>query len=502
MLKHSRHTLTIVILCLALVISVFIAKPLIKTRAVGTPQDTLSPTSGPPGSVFTITGTGFTPNDSVSIYFDTTLLTTLTASTTGTFSLNLSVPLLAQPGNHTVQASGQNSWPPTQATFLVRTNWAMYGSGPEHRGVNASENVLTPANVSGLAQDWIYTTEGDIYTSPAVVNGILYVGSNDGKLYALEAATGAYMWSYTTQGAINSSPAVVNGIVYVGSDDHKMYALNAMTGKRKWSYTTGGAVDSSPTLINGVVYFGSADYKLYALDALTGTLKWSYTTGSAIITTPAVANGMVYIGSDKVYALDAVTGALKWSYAIGKPIITSPAVSATGLIYIGSDKMYALNSTKGTLKWSYTPGSGCAIDSMPAVLNNVVYFGTNGGRYDGCAANIFAVNATTGATVWSTFVGEEYSIKSTPVLANGLVYINSNDFDHTLTPSFFTDWFALDATNGNLLWGHKDSNSPSDGMPNSVPPSPVVVNGVFYIGSIVGDHDLYALHVPGTTLKV
>src|SRR5437660_1329814 len=101
------------------------------------------------------------------------------------------------------------------------------------------ENVLTTANVSGLSSDWSYATGGNIYTSPAVVNGIAYVGSEDNSLYALDATTGAFIWSYATQGVIDSSPAVVNGIIYVGSDDHKLYALNAATGKRKWSYVTG-----------------------------------------------------------------------------------------------------------------------------------------------------------------------------------------------------------------------------------------------------------------------
>ena len=70
-----------------------------------------------------------------------------------------------------------------------------------------------------------------------------------------------------------SSPAVANGVVYVGSQDDNVYALNASTGARLWSFTTGGSVFfSSPGVANGVVYVGSEDFKIYAFDKTGGTL--------------------------------------------------------------------------------------------------------------------------------------------------------------------------------------------------------------------------------------
>jgi glucose dehydrogenase len=53
-------------------------------------------------------------------------------------------------------------------------------------------------------------------------------------------------------------------VVYVGSGDYDVYALNASTGALLWSYTTGSYVDSSPTVANGVVYVGSEDGNIYA----------------------------------------------------------------------------------------------------------------------------------------------------------------------------------------------------------------------------------------------
>jgi outer membrane protein assembly factor BamB len=77
----------------------------------------------------------------------------------------------------------------------------------------------------------------------------VYVGSDDNKVYALKASTGALLWSYATGDYVSSSPAVANGVVYVGSWDGNVYALNANTGVLLWSYTTGGAVFSSPAVL-------------------------------------------------------------------------------------------------------------------------------------------------------------------------------------------------------------------------------------------------------------
>lgn len=117
---------------------------------------------------------------------------------------------------------------------------------------------------------WNYTTGDSVaYSSPAILNGVVYVGSNDHYVYALNAATGTYIWSYKTGSSVDSSPAVADGVVYVGSDDNNIYALNATTGNTVWTYGTTNIVDSSPAVANGVVYIGSTDHNVYAFGAVT-----------------------------------------------------------------------------------------------------------------------------------------------------------------------------------------------------------------------------------------
>jgi outer membrane protein assembly factor BamB len=130
---------------------------------------------------------------------------------------------------------------------------------------NRCENVLSVHNVSNLALKWSYTTSGEIANliSPTVANGVVYVTSYDGMLYALDAHTGAMLWNYDVGFSV-SSPAILHGVVYVGAGDYNVYALNARSGAKLWSYTTGSHVGSSPTVSNGVIYVGSFDSNLYA----------------------------------------------------------------------------------------------------------------------------------------------------------------------------------------------------------------------------------------------
>ena len=199
----------------------------------------------------------------------------------------------------TATAQQPCSGPHTKAVV----DWPQFRSDPCHTGFNPYEFVLGPATVGNLVLDWTYNAgPGIAYSSPAVANGVVYVGSvePDGSLYAINANTGTLRWRYTTGDDFISSPAVANGVVYVGCDDHNLYALNASTGTLLWNHTMGYYVESSPTVANGVVYVGSNEGNLWALNASTGALLWRYGTGLIFLSSPAMANGVVYVGSTTI----------------------------------------------------------------------------------------------------------------------------------------------------------------------------------------------------------
>ncbi len=338
---------------------------------------------------------------------------------------------------------------PTVQCAAGTDDWPMFRYDPQHSGYSTS---TAPATNQTL---WNYTTGGFVVSSPTVVEGKVYLGSFDNKVYCLNAATGASIWNYTTGGDVYSSPAVVDGKVYVGSDDGKVYCLSALSGALIWNYTTGGFVDASPTVVGGKVYVSSWDSRIYCLDAATGTLIWNYTTSGAMMYTPAIADGKVYVGSNNtnLYCLNALSGVLIWNYTTGGDVASSPAV-VDGEVYVGStdNKVYCLNAATGALIWSYTTGG--AVFSSPAVADGKVYVGSYSDK-------IYCLDAANGASIWNYTAA---CADSSPAVADGKVYVGS---------AFDTNVYCLNAATGAFVWSYTTMAF--------VISSPAVVDGRVYI---------------------
>jgi len=159
---------------------------------------------------------------------------------------------------------------------------------------------------------WSYKTGDDIYSSPAVANGRVFVVSSEGTIYCLKEKNGKLIWSYKAEGSaeFSSSPAVANGKVFVSlySFGKDVYCLDENTGKLIWSYETGDWMRSSPAVADGKVFVYNC-----CLDENTGKLIWSYETGDWWHSSPAVANGRVFVGN---CSLDENNGELIWSFEL------------------------------------------------------------------------------------------------------------------------------------------------------------------------------------------
>ena len=366
------------------------------------------------------------------------------------------------PGGETTQTPGHR---PVGRGISSRTILVASGAAVAVIGLVIAIIIVVGRGPTGPTPHvrWTYATGSWVESRPAVTDGTVSIGSEDDKVYALNAATGHVLWTYTTGFEVNSSPTVADGTVYIGSDDDKVYALNAATGHVLWTYSTGGNVDSSPAVAGGSVYIGSLDDRVYALNAATGHVLWTYTTGGQVYSSPAVAGGTVYIGSvGTVYALNAATGHVLWTNTTGS-LDSSPAV-AGGSVYIGSgdDRVYALNAATGHVLWTYTTGG--QVYSSPAVAGGSVYIGSGDDR-------VYALNAATGHVLWTYTTGGQ--VYSSPAVAGGTVYIGSDD-DRV---------YALNAATGHVLWTYTTGGQ--------VYSSPAVADGTVYIGS--DDNKVYAL---------
>jgi outer membrane protein assembly factor BamB len=335
-----------------------------------------------------------------------------------------------------------------------------------------AQTVINPAG-DFSNQDrliWKFKTDFEVNSTPAVSEGVVYFGSRDGHLYAIDGKTGQEKWRFETEyGPVYTSPFVSEGMVYLGGHDGYLYAIDIKAGSKKWRFETDGCV-SSPVVANGVAYFGSIDSFFYAVDAKTGREKWKFKTGREIDGTPTVLEGVVYFGSKDgyFYAVDIKTGLEKWKFKTGAPI-ASPVIK-DGVIYFGSNIFHSTNSVTGYLfavdvksgreKWRYTSGR---VDTTPGISDEVVCYGSLDGH-------LYAVDIETGKEKWKFETGDW--IKSSPALSKGVVYVGSDD----------GYLYSVDIKTGKKNWMFEIGAAVS---------SPTVSCGVIFVGS--DDGYLYAV---------
>jgi len=312
---------------------------------------------------------------------------------------------------------------------------------------------------------WEFACEDEVRSSPVVMKGVLYIGSYDNNLYALDAEKGQFIWKYPTEGGICSTPCLDEDKVFFGSEDRILYALSQRTGRIVWSCPTDGRIRSSPLADYGHIFFGSDDGNLYAVKADSGRLTWKFQAGGPIRCHPLLVTETIVFGGEDghIYGVDMGTGALKWKQRTSNGIVSSPCLG-DGLIYIGSRDwhLYALNARSGWPVWRFRTNN-CVISS-PAVADVRVFAGSVDG-------NVYALEGKSGRLLWKYATGGQ--VTSSPYVYNGTVYIGSVD----------SCVYALEVKSGKLRWRFQTGGP--------VPSSPIVAENVVYIGST--DHHVYAL---------
>ena len=274
---------------------------------------------------------------------------------------------------------------------------------------------------------WSFQTGGVVESSPAVVDGTVYVGTFDDNLFALDATTGEQRWAFPVGGLVRASPAVVDGRVFFGADDDLFYAVDAATGSELWRFPLGrGGEQSSPAVVDNVVYFGAFDRNVYALDAQTGEELWSFETGAGILSSPLVANGVIYIGSidGNFYALDAATGDQQWAVTTGGSIFSSGAwisdsdgPDGRAAVVFGSDdgRIYAVDAQTGESRWNIQ--TAAPVFATPAVVGGEVIIGSRDG-------SLLSIAASSGVALWGVDLRE---VLSSAAVDAERIYVGSSD---------------------------------------------------------------------------
>jgi outer membrane protein assembly factor BamB len=266
-------------------------------------------------------------------------------------------------------------------------------------------------------------------SSPTVVAGIVYFGSGDHHVYAVDASSGALRWKFETGNVVHASAAIADGVVYIGSWDRNLYALNAATGALIWKFQTGDdteiynqvGIASSAAVAAGTVFFGCRDGHFYAVDAKTGARKWVHDNRKGwVIASPAVERGVVYFPTsdgERFKALDAATGATIYDISNKAVSFSSPAI-ARGTVFYGSSDgwLHAADASTGRMKAEFqTDGSKA----------NAARYIDRDGRIDNAA--LYPDFTLDGMIIGLDRMFSLGSVLSSPVVVDGVVYFGSTD---------------------------------------------------------------------------
>ncbi|GBC94735.1 Outer membrane protein assembly factor BamB [bacterium HR16] len=370
------------------------------------------------------------------------------------------------------------------ASVALAQDVVAYRFSPTHGGI-AAGGIQMP-----VAMYWRYTASPAPQNpaAPAIVGNTIYYACRD-RFYALDAETGRVIWRYPTDQPLNAqfrtTPAVADGIIYVGATDSNLYALSATTGKVLWTFRAQGAILSHPTVVNDVVYFGSADGRVYAINAKTGEPIWrgGFRTLDAVNGAVAVADDMVYfISADQtLYAAAAPTGLLLWRMRLpGTLYALSPVVADRNVYVVASNVLYVLQARSGRQLWARTLSDD--IVTEPVAGNSMIYVLTRDGR-------VWAFD-NTGKLLWNTkepvFTNQ---VVAPPTLAGNVLVIGTTR----------GGIYGLDASNGNVLWKYllqSSSSTPERPTFTDITAPPVVANGTLYIVSDDGSLTAFRADAP------
>src|SRR3989442_683670 len=284
--------------------------------------------------------------------------------------------------------------------------------------MNSGSSASTPPNNPGVRWDRD-TGAREIASTPAVAYGKVFVETMHGSL-ALDEVTGETVWTNVAAKGF-SSPAIFDNSVIVGTSNGTVLRLNAWDGAIQWetrllAQTVFSGITSSPKVAFDRVFIGTFNEsggagEVVSLWARNGTVAWRHPTGSVHFSSPAIANDTVYVGIMGTYnttsqvtfdppfgvlALDATSGAERWFYPTTGSVAASPAIAGPRVLAPSKDgNVYAIDRASGALDWTASVGAGI---SSPAVAENTVFVG--GGAFGG-GGRVWALDLGTGSPKWS-----------------------------------------------------------------------------------------------------
>ena len=340
----------------------------------------------------------------------------------------LSDSLAPTPSTRVDAAAGPQAW------ALAGRDTAHAAALPVHDGYEGREA-------------WRAPLPGTVRAGVAVSGGHVFLGMDDNRFVAFDAADGAVLWERGLGLQTRAAPAVTRESVYVAARDGELLALDRRDGSATWRFQADSALLAAPVVHGGAVYVGAWSGALYALDAQSGELLWTLQAPGSIATASAIHDELMAlpVGDRTVLIVDLTTGRVRLDFNAGQTVAASPAF-ADGLAVVGTAKgrliavdpeaieypleegarfwrrqffLWGLQSEPPTQKglvWERRPSRGSAL-SPPAALDGAVYTASRDGR-------LHAYAVSDGALLWEYDTGAWAD--SSPAIAGDFVYVGND----------------------------------------------------------------------------
>ena len=298
--------------------------------------------------------------------------------------------------------------------------WSPVALGQDLAFVGFADSAAGSASVYAFdpatgQERWRAQAEDIILPAPAYAEGVVYFGDSVGKVYAVEAETGALLpgWPFETGEAIWASPLPAGDRLYVASMDHNVYSLDAGSGQEIWHVELDGAVAASPVLDaqNGILYVGAFDGRVHAIDADSGepVEGFDFQAGNWIWSEPLLADGRLYVTAldGRLYALDPSTGQAISPYPFdagalqgGSDVIRAAPILAADNVVVAAESGRVVAVQNAQTRWSWPSGiPESPIYTTPVFADGTIFVATRTGQ-------VVTLDAETGAQGW-TFLPPE-----------------------------------------------------------------------------------------------
>ena len=373
------------------------------------------------------------------------------------------------------------------ASLPDTSNWPMFRQNSGHTAFVSSKNGLPQGVIK-----WQYFAQAFGGSSPAVVDGRLFVGTAVQTIIALDTETGSLIWQHEVSGPVDSSVAVIDDLLYVGLRDGNVIALDIKNGQQKWSFATDGPIYGSPAVDRGVVFIGSGDSKVYALDAVDGTKRWEFQANRPISSSLAVNQEVVVVTSDDrfLYILDRKNGRVLMDFRISTSSHSPVLGESQLLLSEGLRGLTAVDWNEGDIVferfrlwlkmqlfawgiaesppiekgwiWSFASARENFVGSPALAFSNI---------YTATPSTLIALDLSTGEALWK-FSGKSDFNKSPFIMGEEIFAV---DIEGRL--------YAVDVHTGQNRWNFVFGDAAAS--------EPVGVQGVIYVTSV--DGTLYAI---------